>query len=206
MCSKRINFKRHMKIHTTEQFPIIETERLILRPWKDEDIAPFAALNADPIVMEFFPKLLSYQETEDMVKRLKAHFEREGWGLMATEIKETGEFIGMIGLNKPHYETPFTPCVEIGWRTKAESWNKGYATEGAKACLEFGFNYLNLNKIAAFTTETNKRSQRIMEKISMTRDFNGDFEHPLLPKGHPLIKHVLYWITDEDYKKLILAE
>jgi 3-dehydroquinate dehydratase / shikimate dehydrogenase len=170
----------------------IETKRLILRPWKESDLNPFAALNADPRVMKYFPKTLTIEETQQFITVLKSKFEKDGFSFFATELKSTGEFIGMIGLSIPSYETPFTPCVEIGWRIAYEHWNKGYATEGALACLDFGFNELKLKKIVSFTAVENKTSQRIMEKIGMNRVEDGDFDHPRLPEGHPLRRHVLY--------------
>jgi 3-dehydroquinate dehydratase/shikimate dehydrogenase len=173
---------------------MIETSRLILRPWKDSDLNPFAALNADPRVMKYFPKLMTTEETQTFINVIKSRFDRDGFCFFAAELKETHEFIGMIGLNIPAFTTSFTPCVEIGWRIAFDHWNKGYATEGALACLEYGFRELKLNKILSFTAVENKTSQRIMEKIGMTRVQNGDFDHPNLPEGHPLQRHVLFEI------------
>lgn len=172
----------------------IETSRLILRPWKDEDLEPFAALNADSRVMKYFPKVLTKEETLEFINILKSKFEKDGFSFMAAELKSTHEFIGMIGLSIPSYTTPFTPCVEIGWRLAFDHWNKGYATEGALACLDCGFHELKLNKIVSFTAVQNLPSRRIMEKIGMTRVQNGDFDHPRLEEGHPLRRHVLYEI------------
>ncbi len=174
---------------------MIETERLILRAWKDEDLLPFARLNADPLVMEHFPNTLTLEQTKTMIETLKKRFETDGFSFFAVELKSSGEFIGMTGLNKPAYQTPFTPCVEVGWRIAKEFWNKGYATEAAKASLDYGFNVLGLDRIASFTAVENIKSQRIMEKIGMTRDLNGDFDHPNVPQGHRLTRHVLYWIS-----------
>lgn len=173
----------------------IETPRLILREWKDEDLIPFAKLNADPVVMEHFPNTLTLEQTQTMIETLKTRFKNDGFSFFAVELKSTGEFIGMTGLNKPGYQTPFTPCVEVGWRIAKEFWNKGYATEAAKASLDFGFNTLGLDKIASFTAVENVKSQRIMDKIGMIRDHAGDFDHPNVPKDHRLCRHVLYWIS-----------
>lgn len=171
----------------------IETPRLILREWQEEDLLPFAKLNADPAVMEFFPSTLSLEQTKTMIETLKKRFATDGFSFFAVELRATGEFIGMTGLNKPAYQTPFTPCVEVGWRIAKEFWNQGYATEAALASLDFGFRVLGLKEIASFTATLNKKSQHVMEKIGMTRDLNGDFDHPNVPKDHPLCRHVLYW-------------
>jgi RimJ/RimL family protein N-acetyltransferase len=173
---------------------LIETDRLILRTWKEEDLLPFAHLNQDPLVMEFFPKTLAYSETEAMLERLKQKFASDGFSFMAAELKETNEFIGFIGLNKPMFEAPFMPAIEIGWRIGSRYWNKGYATEGAKAALEYGFQTLALKEIVSFTAEINIKSRRIMEKIGMHQDHAGTFDHPVLSDDHPLKKHVLYRI------------
>lgn len=183
---------------------IIETQRLILRPWKIEDIIPFSLMSADPLVMEYFPKVLKKEEATDFVHNIMERFNEDGFSFWATELKETGEFIGMIGLNKPRFKAHFTPCVEVGWRIASHHWNKGYATEGALASLQYGFKTLNLEKIAAFTYTGNLRSRRIMEKIGMVYDQNGDFDHPALPPAHRLSRHVLYWampnsITQENF-------
>jgi RimJ/RimL family protein N-acetyltransferase len=170
----------------------IETDRLILRAWKEEDLLPFSQLNADPQVMEHFPKLMSLSETESMIKVIHQRQLEHGFCLFATELKTTGDFIGFIGLNIPNYQTPFSPFVEIGWRLAAKFWNQGYATEGALATLKYGFQTLNLKEIVSFTATTNLTSQRVMEKIGMTRDLDGDFEHPSLDKNHRLARHVLY--------------
>jgi RimJ/RimL family protein N-acetyltransferase len=176
----------------------IETDRLILREWKEEDIGPFAKLNADPAVMEFFPSTLTYPETEILMKKLQARFRDDGFSFFATHLKTTSEFIGFIGLNKPVFNAPFMPAVEIGWRIASHHWNKGYATEGAKACLDFGFTELGLKEIVSFTAEINIRSIRIMEKIGMHQDQQGSFLHPLVVDSSPLKKHVLYRIRDRE--------
>jgi RimJ/RimL family protein N-acetyltransferase len=171
---------------------MIETERLILRPWKDSDLEPFARLNADLQVMEFMLKLLSREESDAWVGGMKAHFARHGFSHYAVELKENGSFVGSIGLSVPSYPTPFSPCVEIGWRISSAFWNRGLATEGAREVLRHASETLRLPEIVAFTVPSNLRSRRVMEKIGMVRDLAGDFDHPKVPAGHPLQRHVLY--------------
>lgn len=173
---------------------IIKTDRLILRPWSDEDLEPFAKLNADPRVREFFPSTRSFQETGEEVRLIRAGFENNGWGFWAASLIEDDSFIGFIGLNNVGFSANFTPAVEIGWRLAHEHWGKGYATEGAKAALKYGFEKLHLDEIVSFTPVQNKRSQNVMQKIGMHHDQSSDFDHPRLPEGHPLRKHVLYRI------------
>lgn len=170
---------------------IIRTERLILRRWNSADREFFAALNADPKVMEYFPSTLSRKESDDLAARICTKMEEQGWGLWAVSIPDVAPFIGFIGLAKPTFEVHFMPAVEVGWRLAFEYWGKGYATEGAKAALSYGFDNLNLEEIVSFTAVQNKRSRRIMEKIGMHHDSNEDFDHPKLPEGHPLRRHVI---------------
>lgn len=172
----------------------IDTERLRLRRWLPTDREPFAALNADPRVIEHLPGPLSREESDALVDRIEAHFDRHGFGLWAVEILDGEPFAGFIGLSVPRFEARFTPCVEIGWRLGAPHWGRGYATEGARAALTFGFGDLGLEEIVSFTVPDNVRSRRVMEKIGMTHDPADDFDHPLLPEGHPLRRHVLYRI------------
>jgi len=171
---------------------MIATPRLLLRAWKPEDRGPFAAMNADYRVMRYFLALLTGDETAASLDRIEAHFTEHGFGLWAAELRQTGEFIGFIGLNVPGFKAHFTPCVEIGWRLASEYWNRGLATEGAAAVLRFGFGDLALDEIVSFTTIGNAASRRVMEKIDMSRDPREDFDHPSLPEGHPLRRHVLY--------------
>lgn len=170
----------------------LRTERLWLRRWLPEDRAPFARLNAEPRVVEFLPGPLSREESDAMADRIEAHFDRHGFGLWAVEVPGVTRFAGFVGLAIPRFEAPFTPCVEIGWRLDADHWSRGYATEGARAALQFGFEALRLEEIVSFTVPGNVRSRRVMEKIGMTRSAREDFDHPLLPEGHPLRRHVLY--------------
>ncbi|HXP88103.1 MAG TPA: GNAT family N-acetyltransferase [Bryobacteraceae bacterium] len=166
----------------------LTTPRLRLRRWRPEDREPFAALNADPEVMEHFPSVLSLAESDALVDRIEAHFENHGFGPWVAE--HSGVFIGFVGLAVPRFETSFTPCVEIAWRLARPSWGRGLATEGAHAALAFGFDHLGLDEIVAFTVPGNVRSRRVMEKLGMS--YAQDFEHPLIPEGHPLRRHVLY--------------
>lgn len=178
----------------------IQTQRLILRPWKQEDFAPFAALNQDPQVMEYFPSLLSLEESAQLALKFQAKIEEKGWGFWAACLLESQDFIGFIGLNflsQTTFLAPFTPAVEIGWRLARKYWGKGYATEGALASLHYGFETLKLPEIVSFTAVQNVRSRRVMERIGMHRDLQGDFDHPKLPEGHRLRRHVLYRLQAE---------
>jgi len=170
------------------------TERLWLRRWVLEDRAPFARLNADARVVEFFPSALAREESDARADRIEAHFENHGFGLWAVEIPGITRFAGFIGLSIPVFEAPFMPCIEIGWRLDAEHWGRSYATEGARAALEFGFQSLPVQEIVSYTVPANVRSRRVMERIGMTHSPSEDFEHPVLPEGHPLRRHVLYRI------------
>ncbi len=170
----------------------IQTERLLLRRWRPEDLAPFAAMNADPRVMEFFPAALDAGQSAAMVEGVERGFRERGFGLWAAELKATSEFIGFIGLSVPGDPLPFAPCVEIGWRLAHAHWGRGYATEGARAALAYGFGPLGLDEIVSFTAQANARSRGVMTKIGMTRDPKDDFLHPRLPESHPLAPHVLY--------------
>jgi RimJ/RimL family protein N-acetyltransferase len=170
----------------------IETDRLILRRWQPSDIEPCCQLNADPRVMEFFPAMLTRAETEAMISTIEERIIQRGFGLWAAELKETKSFIGFIGLNVPGFPLPFSPCVEVGWRLAFDYWGNGYAQEGARAALHFGFQSLGLDEIVSFTTVRNLRSRRVMEGIGMTYDAQGDFDHPKVPEHHPLRRHVLY--------------
>ncbi|MGA3293952.1 MAG: GNAT family N-acetyltransferase [Candidatus Acidiferrales bacterium] len=173
---------------------MLETQRLLLRRWRDADREPFARLNADSRVMQFMPACLSREESDHLVDRIEAHFEARGFGLFAVELPRKRTFIGFLGLSVPNFEAHFTPCVEIGWRIAAEHWNQGFATEGASAVLVQAFDALGLDEVVSFTVPANLASRRVMEKIGMSRVPEDDFEHPRLPEGHLLRKHVLYRI------------
>jgi RimJ/RimL family protein N-acetyltransferase len=170
----------------------IRTPRLHLRLWRDEDLPVFAAMNADPIVMEFFPKPLDRAESDALATRIRDGLERRGFGFWAVEVPGIADFIGFVGLSVPAFEAHFTPCVEIGWRLARDHWGHGYATEAARAALEFGFGEVALDEIVSFTATVNLRSRRVMERIGMTRSLADDYDHPSLPEGHPLRRHVLY--------------
>jgi RimJ/RimL family protein N-acetyltransferase len=172
--------------------PVLVTQRLRLRAWKESDLPAFAALNADPRVMEHFPKLLTRAESDERAVKIMDHFDRHGFGLWAVEVAGGPDFIGFVGLNVPAYEAHFTPCVEIGWRLAYDYWNKGYASEGAKAAVAFAFDELQLDEIVSMTVPANRRSRAVMERLGMTHSPEDDFEHPVLPEGHPLRWHVLY--------------
>ena len=178
----------------------LETDRLILRTWRDTDREPFARMNADPVVMEFFPACLSREESDEGVDRVQKHFRERGFGLFAAELRAERAFIGFIGLNVPRFVAHFTPCVEIGWRLAAAYWGRGLATEGARAVLRHGFDTLALDEIVAFTIPANLRSRRVMEKLGMTHDPADDFDHPALEPGHPMRRHVLYRLKPRDYR------
>jgi RimJ/RimL family protein N-acetyltransferase len=175
--------------------PELRTERLLLRRWQPTDRAPFAALNADPRVNEYLPGELSRVQSDEMAARIDANFDRNGFGLWAVEVCNVAPFIGFIGLAVPRFEAHFTPCVEIGWRLSADRWGRGYATEGARAALAFGFNVVGLREVVSFTVPKNIRSRRVMEKIGMKHDPSEDFDHPALPAGDRLLRHVLYRIA-----------
>jgi RimJ/RimL family protein N-acetyltransferase len=161
-----------------------------LRRWKEDDIIPFAAMNEDAEVMRYFPSTITYDETVAMVNRIKSHFDQHGFGLFALNDLSTNEFIGYTGFMIPSFTSHFTPCVEIGWRLQVSSWNKGYATEAAKACLLYGFETLNFKKIFSFTSVLNTRSEKVMQRIGMIK--HGEFDHPNIESSHPLCHHVVY--------------
>ena len=170
----------------------LETPRLILRQWDEDDYAPFASMVADPRVMEFFPSTLNREESNAAVNRYRTFIHEHGWGLWAAESKETSRFIGFVGLNIPAAELPCSPCVEIGWRLCADEWGKGLACEAAGASLDFAFNVLKLREVVAFTAKINRRSQALMQRLGMRHNIPDDFDNPVLPPGHPLRPHVLY--------------
>ena len=179
--------------------PEIRTQRLVLRAFCDADRAAFAALNADPRVMEHFASPLSGPESDAMIERIRQHFGAYGFGFWAVEATGVAPFIGFVGLAVPSFAAHFTPCVEIGWRLAAPFWGHGYATEAARAAVTHGFESLGLQEIVSFTTESNARSKRVMEAIGMTTDVREDFDHPKLPEGHHLRRHVLYRLSQTDW-------
>lgn len=175
---------------------IINTTRLGLRKWTDADTNPFVAINKDKDVMKYFPGTVTEEETLAMISRIKTHFNVHGFGLYAVEEKSSGAFIGFTGFAIPRFESFFTPCVEIGWRLQQSAWGNGYATEAAKACLEYGFGSLNFDSVFSFTALNNLPSERVMQKIGMKRI--GEFDHPNIEQGHILCRHHLYRIEKSD--------
>lgn len=172
--------------------PELTTDRLVLRRWKYADLAPFAALNADPVVMEYFQALMTGAESDAFVARIEAHFESNEFGLFAVEVQATGTFIGFVGLWPADFDAPFTPAVEVGWRLARSAWGNGYATEAARAAVADGFERLGMDEIVSFTAGVNDRSWRVMERLGMQREPTGDFNHPKVPSGHRLEHHVFY--------------
>jgi RimJ/RimL family protein N-acetyltransferase len=178
---------------------IIETERLLLRPWREADREPWAAMNADPRVREFFPTLLTREQSDASQDGLNDHITRHGFGFWALEDRAGGAFLGFTGLMHASFPAPFTPCVEIGWRLAHHCWGKGYATEAARASLDHGFGRLGLSSIVSFAVTANMRSRRVMERIGMRHDPDGDFDHPNLTVAGPLRRHVLYRISAAEH-------
>lgn len=182
--------------------PTIETERLLLRQWKLRDQVPFAALNADPEVMQYFPGVLTEDETDQLLRRIERQFEEFGFGLWAVEIKWAKRFIGFCGLSVPTFRTHFTPAVEIGWRFAKDQWGSGYATEAARAALDFGFEQAGLDEILSWTIPNNQRSLRVMERLGMSRAPELDFDHPRLLHNDRLRHHIVYRITRARWEML----
>ncbi len=178
----------------------IHTERLIMRRWTAEDSAPFAAINADPEVVACLPGPLTRAESDRFVERLEAHFDEHGFGLWALEIVGGPSLIGYAGLLRTGFDAHFTPAVEIGWRLARSMWGHGYATEAARAALDYGFDVAELDEIVSFTVPANTRSRAVMDRLGMTREPTDDFDHPSLPAGHPLQRHVLYRIKNDRHR------
>lgn len=175
--------------------PELRTERLLLRAWRDDDRAPFAALNADPVVMEHHLSTLTRAQSDAAVDRIEAIWRDRGYGVWAVQPVDGPPFVGYVGLAPADFPAPFTPAVEIGWRLAADQWNRGYATEAARAALAHAWTALDVDEVVSFTATTNVRSQRVMQKLGMTRDPADDFEHPNVPVGHSLRRHVLYRVA-----------
>lgn len=176
----------------------LETKRLIIRNWLDADQQPFCTMNQDNDVMYFFPKLLSNKESLDFIEKNKISITQNNFGFFALELKETHEFIGFCGLQIPSFQANFTPCTEIGWRLAKKFWSQGLASEAAQEILHYAFRDLALKTVVSFTTKQNEKSIKVMEKIGMQHDLDGDFYHPSLPREHWLAKHVLYKIHNTD--------
>ena len=173
---------------------VIETKRLILRTWENKDINDYYLINQDPKVVEFLLKTSSIEQAKEFIENMNHQFHTYGYTLFAVEEKKSAKLIGFTGLNAPKWSAHFTPCVEIGWRLSSKFWGNGYATEAAKAVLDYGFKKCALKEILAWTVPANLRSIRVMEKIGMERDIDSDFNHPDVPEGHELLKHILYRI------------
>ena len=170
----------------------LQTDRLILRPWRDEDIEAWVDLCADERVMEFFPSTVERSESVRTALRLRERLDRDGYGWWVVQRRSDPKFIGAIALQEVPFEAAFTPALEIGWRMSVAAWGKGYATEGARAALQFAFEQLEWDEVVAMTSTLNGRSRRVMERLGMTRDPRDDFENPRIEPGHPLRPHVLY--------------
>ncbi len=173
------------------------SERLGFRQWRPGDLPHFMEMNADEEVMEFFPSVLKPEETSDLLARMANHQIEHGYTFFAVDELETSEFIGFIGVIDCKIDLDCTPCPEIGWRLKRSAWGKGFATEGARACLKYGFDALGFDKVCSFTPDLNVRSEHVMKKLGMKKQ--GHFKHPKLEKDHPLEQHVLYLIHQDEF-------
>ncbi|VWX62864.1 putative enzyme [Burkholderiales bacterium 8X] len=179
----------------------LETPRLLLRPWRDDDREPFAAMSSDQDVMRYLLPFASPGAVTAWIERQMSHLRQHGFCFWALESKQTGEFVGATGLHRLSYDAHFTPAVEVGWRLARKHWGHGYAVEAATKALQFGFEYLGLLEIVANTAPANVNSQKVMTRLGMTHEPRDDFDHPLVPKGNPLRTQVLYrmsrgaWLT-----------
>jgi ribosomal-protein-alanine N-acetyltransferase len=179
--------------------PELRTERLLLRGWRPSDLEPFAEMSADPRVMEHFPSILDRAACEAFIERVMTDFAANGFGLWAVERRADGTFLGFTGLWRPRFDAPFMPAVEVGWRYAHAAWGHGYATEAATEALRYGFEAMGLDEILSFTAPANARSIAVMERLGMTRNPADDFDHPRVPVGHPLRRHVLYRLRRRDW-------
>lgn len=171
---------------------VLRTPRLVLRRWRAADREPFAAMNADPRVMRHLPSVLSAEESDAVAASIEASMAVRGFGLWALEVPGVTSFAGFVGLIVPGFVAPFTPCVEIGWRLAHGQWGRGYATEAGRAVLAHAWDALALPAVVSYTTVGNERSRAVMVRLGMRHDPADDFDHPRLPDGHPLRRHVLY--------------
>ena len=178
---------------------MITTERLILRPWRSEDFLPYAEMNANPKVREFFPSVLTREQSDAEIRRFQAGYERDGFCMFAAELAATGQFTGFIGLQTMNFVVPSVaqPAVEIGWRLSRSHWGKGLATEGARGVIRYAMETLELLEVVAITVPANLRSRRVMEKIGLKHLEGLNFDHPRVPEGHPLRAHLLYVLKKE---------
>jgi RimJ/RimL family protein N-acetyltransferase len=180
----------------------LQTDRLILRSWRQADLTPFAALNADHRVMEYFPSVLTREESDFFAAKISQRIQENGFGLWAVEVRGGAPFIGFVGLSQPRFETSFTPCVEVGWRLAYDHWGRGYATEAATSAIDDAFDRFDVDEILSFTSRQNQRSQRVMEKLGMTHAPADDFDHPEIPNGDPLRRHVLYRLSRANWQSV----
>jgi ribosomal-protein-alanine N-acetyltransferase len=179
----------------------LKTPRLTLRPWRDSDLADYTAMNADPRVMEYYVKTWTAEESAASGARLSKHFTSDPVGKWIVETNADHHFVGLVGLARVDFEAPFSPCVEIGWRLAHEHWGRAYATEAARAALRYAFEDLKLGEIVAFTAPTNLRSRRLMDRLGMIHSPAEDFDHPRVPEGHPVRRHVLYRLSKVQWEK-----
>ena len=177
----------------------ILTPRLTLRPWRAADLAPFAQLNADPEVMRYLPRPLTREESDAFAAACQAQIAGRGWDRWAVARRDSGVFVGAVGLSRATFAAAFTPCIEVAWRLSREQWGHGFATEAAAAALGFGFTRLGLAEVLAFTVPANRASRAVMERLGMRHHAAEDFEHPRMPPGHALRAHVLYRLTCADW-------
>jgi len=177
---------------------MLTTERLILRPWRDEDLAPLFAINGDPDSMHYFAATMTRAESDAWAARMRAHFTEHGWGFWVVAEEATRDFVGVVGLLTIPWQAAFTPAVEIGWRIGPRFRRQGYAEEAARAALGFGFGTLGLEKIVAFTVPGNAASWKLMGKLGMVPA--GEFDHPRLPEGHHYRRHLLYSLTKAGWR------
>jgi RimJ/RimL family protein N-acetyltransferase len=183
------------------QIPTVATERLRLRAWSDADREPFAELNADPEVMRYMSRRLDRAGSDALIDRILEGWAATGFGLWAVEQKSDARFIGFVGLSVPSFDAPFMPAVEVGWRLRRDAWAFGFATEGGRASLRYGFGDVGLEEIVSLTSVINERSRRVMERLGMTRDADDDFDHPRLPEDDRLRRHVLYRLSRDDWRR-----
>lgn len=171
---------------------IIETPRLQLRHWRDDDVEAWVEMNLDPRVMEFFPTAYPRERSEAAAALMRDRLDELGYGWWVAEVRGVAPFAGVVVLQEVPFQAPFTPAYEIGWRFAPSFWGQGYATEGARGALRHAFEVLHWDEVVAFTTAVNLRSQRVMERLGMTHDSRDDFDHPKIAQGHPLCRHLLY--------------
>jgi ribosomal-protein-alanine N-acetyltransferase len=178
----------------------LSTPRLLLRHWRDEDLGPFAALNADAEVMRYFPSALTRPQSDELARYVQGLINVQGWGLWALEVRSGAPFIGFVGLNRPRFDAHFTPAIEVGWRLARPYWGNGYATEAAAVALSYAFDELRVAEVVSFTSVINEPSRRVMQRLGMTRTAADDFDHPNIPDG-PLRRHALYRMTAKRWRE-----